>query len=335
MPGTFMARMKAFDSFSKGVKGTKKRTLVGGAVTAVSSVLIVYLFYVELRLWRRVETNDHLFVDPGHGEASIPVSLHMSFPNLRCANVWLDAEDNVGVRFGGDSVKDAEARKKALIMNKFGYVAPYHFAANPEKYKPPVADAIAPGCTLRALLTVPKASGSFHVALGDTEQRSGAQSAQSGNVALRHFSIAELQAYNASHVIHSLAFGSADALPPGYANPLDGTANAVEKGAARFQYFIKIVPTVYHPLSGKPSMSNQFSATEHTTRVNLAQGIVPHPGVFFKYDFSSIMMRVTKSRKGFTRFLTNVCAICGGVFVSAGLVVRLVNGGLDIAKKLD
>lgn len=120
-----------------------------------------------------------------------------------------------------------------------------------------------------------------------------------------------------------------------------------------FQYFVKVVPTIYENLSGEIIATNQYSVTEHTRvlppidhnqiggrarlhvcvrarafRVSRDATCAGHehtlPGVFFLYDLSPIMIRYTERRKSFTHFLTGVCAIVGGVFTVSSLLDSLV-----------
>lgn len=43
-------------------------------------------------------------------------------------------------------------------------------------------------------------------------------------------------------------------------------------------------------------------------------------GIFFNYEISPMLVIYTESKKPFAHFLTDVCAIVGGIFTVAGLV---------------
>ncbi len=75
------------------------------------------------------------------------------------------------------------------------------------------------------------------------------------------------------------------------------------------QYFLKIVPTQYLPLDGQQLSTNQFSATHHIKMINHLAGDHGLPGVFFVYDLSPMLVRITEYRRSFMHFLTGVCAI--------------------------
>ena len=42
------------------------------------------------------------------------------------------------------------------------------------------------------------------------------------------------------------------------------------------------------------------------------------------YDLSPIMVHITETRKSFLHFITNLCAVIGGVFTIAGILDKVV-----------
>lgn len=82
-----------------------------------------------------------------------------------------------------------------------------------------------------------------------------------------------------SHTIMKLSFG---AEYPGIINPLDGHSQIdtapVESGGVMFQYFIKVVPTMYQSLDGSTMGTNQFSVTMHQRKVKAVTGETGLPG---------------------------------------------------------
>jgi hypothetical protein len=88
-------------------------------------------------------------------------------------------------------------------------------------------------------------------------------------------------------------------------------------------------------MNGTTVLTNQFASTEHLRDVTPVFGnlptampgiffrellIVSFLGVFFNYDISPMMVKYVESRKPFTHFLTDLCAIIGGVFTVAGMI---------------
>jgi hypothetical protein len=175
------------------------------------------------------------------------------------------------------------------------------------------------GCRVHGFLEVNKVAGNFHIAPGKSFQQTHMHV---HDVEMFKFA----QGFNLSHRIDKLAFGQAY---PGLVNPLDGVfKNGGEqgKGSTMYQYFLKIVPTIYETLDGHVIKTNQFAVTEHAKKLeNDAHGL---PGVFFMYDLSPIMVKFTETRRSFTHFLTGVCAIVGGVYTVAGMIDSFIYHGL-------
>lgn len=185
------------------------------------------------------------------------------------------------------------------------------------------------GCHIWGNLDVNKVAGNMHFAPGKSFQQ-GAMHTHDlvpfGNLT-----------FDLSHKIEKLSFGKEY---PGMANPLDGVA--VSKYNTRnpqgltgtYQYFLKVVPTIYVNSHNHTINSNQYSVTEHFKVSYDFQ--VQLPGVFFYYDLSPIKVKYHETRMSFLHFLTSVCAIVGGIFTVAGIVDAFIyHGHQAIKKKVD
>ncbi|BBG95734.1 Endoplasmic reticulum vesicle transporter protein [Prunus dulcis] len=139
-----------------------------------------------------------------------------------------------------------------------------------------IKDEEGEGCNIYGFLEVNKVAGNFHFAPGKSFQQS--------NVHVHDLLAFQKDSFNISHTINRLSFGD---YFPGVVNPLDGVHWAQATPSGMYQYFIKVVPTVYTDVSGHTIQSNQFSVTEHFrgTEVGNLQYL---PGVFFFYDLSPI-----------------------------------------------
>lgn len=60
-----------------------------------------------------------------------------------------------------------------------------------------------------------------------------------------------------------------------------------------FQYYIKIVPTLRVHRDGSIFQSYQFSVTKHQKIVSFHTGNSGMPGVFFSYELSALMVKIT------------------------------------------
>lgn len=126
--------------------------------------------------------------------------------------------------------------------------------------------------------------------------------------------LTEITAFNFSHIVSELSFGS---FYPSLLNPLDRTIATTPSNFHKFQYFMSIVPTVYtsspsSPYSSKTIYTNQYAVTEQSHIIN--ERAVP--GIFFKYDIEPLMLTVEESRDGFLRFVVKVVNVFSGVLVA-------------------
>jgi len=170
------------------------------------------------------------------------------------------------------------------------------------------------GCQMFGHLEVNRVAGNFHLSPG--------KSFQHANMHIHDLASFPASAFNVSHRIGHLSFGEPF---PGIVNPLDEQERmlGLEDGGGMYSYYIKVVPTTYDPLSGNLVKTNQFSVTEHFRTVSAREG-QGLPGVFFFYELSPIMVRFTEARKSLLHFLTQLCAILGGVFTIFGLLDRML-----------
>lgn len=177
------------------------------------------------------------------------------------------------------------------------------------------------GCNIHGSLEVNKVAGNFHFTPGKSFHQSHAT--------LIDLLALQTESYNISHKINKLSFG--DSIP-GVENPLDGVEWVQAKPDGAYQYFIKVVPTIYTGLRGHTIQSNQFSVTEHYKNSE-SDHFRSLPGVFFFYDLSPIKVTFTEEHTSFLHFLTHICAIVGGVFTVAGMVDSFVYHGQKALKK--
>ncbi|GAB2290615.1 hypothetical protein Dimus_024897 [Dionaea muscipula] len=177
------------------------------------------------------------------------------------------------------------------------------------------------GCNVYGFLEVNKVAGNFHFAPGKSFQQSG--------VHVHDLLAFQKDSFNITHQINRLTFGD---YIPGVVNPLDGVHWTHPTPNGMYQYFIKVVPTVYTDISGHSIQSNQFSVTEHFRSAG-AGHFQTLPGVFFFYDLSPIKVTFLEQHVSFLHFLTNVCAIVGGVFTVSGIFDSFVYHGQKAIKK--
>ena len=197
------------------------------------------------------------------------------------------------------------------------------------------------GCQLYGYIEVSKVAGKFKLAPGKSFQDNHVhiQFVTIGKDGRISMSFQDLddgsrKPLNISHHIRSISFGEPI---PGVENPLDGIRVQAESQMVMYQYFLKIVPTVYRKASGVSVWSNQYSYTKHERVVKHGHmGDDQHAGVYFVYELSPMLIQYTERRRSFMHFMTGVCAIIGGIFTVAGLIDSMIyHSAKAIKKKID
>lgn len=190
-----------------------------------------------------------------------------------------------------------------------------------EGFAQKIKDEEGEGCNIYGSLEVNKVAGNFHFI----------KSFHQSSIHIPDLLAFQEDSYNISHKINKLAFGE---YYPGIVNPLDGVHWFQETPNGMYQYFIKVVPTIYTNIRGYTIQSNQFSVTEHYKSPEIGRRSLP--GVFFFYDLSPIKVTFTETHISFLHFMTNVCAIVGGIFTVAGIVDSFIyHGHKALRKKME
>ncbi|XP_034836591.1 endoplasmic reticulum-Golgi intermediate compartment protein 3 [Maniola hyperantus] len=179
--------------------------------------------------------------------------------------------------------------------------------------------ALKEGCQIYGYMEVNRVGGSFHIAPGKS-------------FTINHIHVHDVQpfsssVFNTTHIIRHLSFGTD--IEGGNTAPLDGIQGLAKEGAVMFQYYLKIVPTMYVKLDNTVLHTNQFSVTrhqKHVSNVNTESGM---PGAFFSYELSPLMVKYTEKERSVGHFATNICAIVGGVFTVAGIFDTLLYHSLN------
>ncbi|KAJ7968181.1 endoplasmic reticulum-Golgi intermediate compartment protein 3-like [Quillaja saponaria] len=183
-----------------------------------------------------------------------------------------------------------------------------------------VKDEEGEGCNIHGSLEVNKVAGNFHFAPGKSFHQS--------NIFMNDLLSFQKDNYNISHKINKVTLGKSF---PGLVNPLDGVQWVQETPHGMYQYFIKVVPTIYTDSRGRTIHSNQYSVTEHFKSSEF--GFQSIPGVFFIYDISPIKVTLKEEHVPVLHFMTHICAIIGGIFTIAGIVDSSIYYGQKAVKK--
>ncbi|KMZ73781.1 putative Endoplasmic reticulum-Golgi intermediate compartment protein,putative [Zostera marina] len=375
----FFNKLKNLDAYPKINEDFYSRTLSGGVITVVSTVIMLFLFISEIRLFLYHSTETKLIVDTSRGEMLL-VNFDITFQSLPCSVVSVDTVDVTGeqhsdirhditktrmdrfgtvieskqVGIGAPKIEKPLQRHGGRLEQNETYCGSCYGAemlddhccnsceevreaykkkswglSNPELIDQcqreglfqQIKEEDGEGCNIKGFLEVSKVSGNFHFSPGKSLHQQNLE--QSDQIPFQK------ETYNITHNINKLSFGKDF---PGAINPLDNI-QWIQKSASSgmYQYFVKVVPTIYTDVRDKEIRSNQFSVTEHFKDVVGSQK--SPPGVYFVYDFSPIKVIFTEKNTALLHFLTNICAIIGGIFTVSGIIDAFVYHGQRALKK--
>ncbi|GMH05719.1 hypothetical protein Nepgr_007559 [Nepenthes gracilis] len=95
------------------------------------------------------------------------------------------------------------------------------------------------------------------------------------------------------------------------------------------EHYLQIVKT--EVVSGKHTLVEEYEYTAHSS---LAHSL-DIPAAKFHFELSPMQVLVTENSKSFWHFITNVCAIIGGVFTVAGIMDSVLHNTMRIMKKIE
>ncbi|XP_050438200.1 endoplasmic reticulum-Golgi intermediate compartment protein 3 [Adelges cooleyi] len=169
-------------------------------------------------------------------------------------------------------------------------------------------NAFKEGCQIFGTLQVNRVGGSFHIAPGT--------SFSINNMHVHDVHPYSSSSFNTTHIIRHLSFGQKVESIPGHGgNPLDSSETMAFEGGTMFQYYLKIVPTLYQRKDKTVFSTNQFSVTKHNKIISLERGTSGMPGVFFSYELSPIMVKFTERQRLLGHLITQFLCNISGVFI--------------------
>lgn len=330
--------LKELDAFPKVPENYQQTSASGGSVSILIFVFITILVISEFWYYRAVETKYDYEVDTdANSKLQINVDLTVA---MRCKDIGADVLDLSGTTLElGDKLKlepshfELTSEQRSWLhmfrqMHAFmeGYRAVKileQFKADLPTYMPKRngedQDKPFDACRVHGSFDVNKVAGNFHITAGKSIYHPRGHAHLSALV--------PAESFNYSHRIDVLSFGP---WVPGYVNPLDGDIVTTDKHLQMYQYYIQIVPTTIKSLSGRETKTNQYSVTQRTREINHDSGSHGISGIFFKYDMSSIMVRVESRRRSFMGFLVRLCGIVGGIFATSGMMHSFIGFLFDI-----
>lgn len=93
---TLIERLRQFDAYPKTLEDFRIKTFGGATVTIISAILMFVLFVSELNYYLTKDVQPELFVDISRGNLKMKINLNITFHNMACAFLSVDAMDVSG-----------------------------------------------------------------------------------------------------------------------------------------------------------------------------------------------------------------------------------------------
>lgn len=150
---------------------------------------------------------------------------------------------------------------------------------------------------------------------------------------------------NMSHVITQFSFGKrlsvkllkeASRLSPylgASVDRLSGKFHITFHENVTVDHYLQVVKTelVSNRIDKNGVLLEDYEYTAHSSTMQTASV----PAAKFHFELSPMQVLVTENKKSFSHFITNVCAIIGGVFTVAGILDSMWYNGIRLLKKVE
>lgn len=320
--------VKRFDFHVKTIDGVTQQTLLGGFVTVIGAIIVVYLLLSELWIYNSTDLVTRMIADNTIGVESIRIEFDIEFPHVLCDKISFMQE----VTRGDRHVHEPEFVRKDEMHDDHG----------------------ASGCWVHGFTVTDKVAGNFRFAVQPEPAKDLSQDPALRNMPPGfgiggglHFEVFQFPVLPImTHKINTISFRPVDMdinhlidqkKVPEVQFPLTETHTEMDHQDGIHHYALQMVPTHYKPLGGGVlKHANQYSFVEKRIGLEQLAGqmgssfIAGQPlykfyGVIFTYDFYPVMVVLEEQKEGLGSFLTSLCGIIGGVITVLGLVEKCLH----------
>lgn len=313
---SFGKKVRTFDAFPKVDSQHQVRSSRGGLSTLLTVACGLLIFWVEVGGYVGGYV-DHQFTVDSNLKSILTINMDL-IVNMPCEYVHTNVMDITDDKFLAGELLNYEGTS---------FFQPPGFNINNvnDKHDTPDLDEVmqeslraefrmkglrinegAPACHIFGSIPVNQVKGDFHIT--------------GKGLGYRDRLIVPKEALNFSHMINEFSFGE---FYPFLNNPLDFTGKVTEEKFMAYKYYTTVVPTEYERL-GLNIDTNQYSLTELHIKYKDRDGKPEAvPGIFFKYDFEPIKLKIVEKRIPFFQFIARLGTILGGLMILAGYLYRL------------
>ncbi|KAI8033753.1 endoplasmic reticulum-Golgi intermediate compartment protein 2 [Drosophila gunungcola] len=354
---------KNLDAFKKVPEKYTETTEIGGTLSLLSRLLIVYLVYTELRYyWHETDIVYHFEPDIALDEqVQMHVDITVAMPcaslsgvdlmdetqqdvfaygTLQREGVWWEMSEHDRLQFHAIQIQNHYLRQEfhsvADLLFKDIMRDPY-----PARESPSQLPAAAPPGALPVIMDLQLPNGQQHNALPENKfdacrlhgtlginKVAGVLHLVGGAQPVvglfeDHWMI-ELRRMPANFT-HRINRLSFGQYSRRIVQPLEGDETVIHEEATTVQYFLKIVPTEIEQTFSTIN-TFQYAVTENVRKLDSERNSYGSPGIYFKYDWSALKIVVGNDRDNLATFVIRLCSIISGIIVISGVINSLLLG---------
>jgi len=322
--------IRSLDFFQKiSVDNLTKPTLVGSILSMSAISIIVFLLFREIsHLFSPIVKKSSDVIQDRDHHSKINVNLEINFPNIPCNLISVDQEDSIGNH--RMDISDSLAKD---YLDKDGKLSVYNSNENGIES---LIQAVTQnkGCKIHGVVSISKVPGDIHISFHNYGYLYNSLMIDRKDL----FDKLQL-----NHKLNSLTFGDVAnnqnllrkfdfSIEDNKINSFNQNSNLPsfldEKKRKNYMYFIKLIPHRFRDtFYAKEDIGYQYSMTSRSA--DLDEEEIRMPVVIIQYDFSPISMVLRLESTSLLHFLTNVCAIVGGVYVFFSILNRFLIGLFD------
>ncbi len=313
-----MSMLKNLDFFQKfSVNNISKSTMFGSILSLTAISIMVFLLCREIYdFYTPTYVKDTIIYHDSDQDSKISVNIYMQFFNMPCGVISVDQQDSIGNH--RLDISDTLYKKRLTRANKT-------IGENVSTEIDDVAKAVedGEGCYIFGKIEINKVPGNIHVSHHAYRQLWEY---------LKHVKPEKYPQLNLNHRTINLNFGDYKYLKKIFKR--FGMVYTHEEfsrhstlpvyrhnNKKNYDYFLKLIPYLFVDEElGKTIMGYQYSLNFRE------RDYEDQPGdqhiIMFNYDLSPLTMRITRKKKSYSRFVTHVCAIIGGIFVIFSIINR-------------
>jgi len=317
--------MKTFDLFQKvTVESSSRPTILGALLSLIAIFLMFFIFFKQAYefFFKPLIKKDTIIFQDEDGSGMINANIGMTFHNLPCYIISIDQEDLLGHHKMNidDTVVKTPIDSNG---NPNGFVFDPHRTSELTK-----AINDRNGCIITGSVPISKVKGDIHFSFHAYRE-----------IYAYLFNNNMSTKITVEHSFSLLNFGNEEELKQILKNfdmsDQEANFNRVKtlpnyKGfdySYDYDYYIKIIPQVFHnEYNSHKHIAYQYTLTHKASKRN---DDLRMPIILINYDYSSVGMKYTLQKRYLFHFLTDICALIGGVFVIFNILnnvfVGLVN----------